>query len=208
MDYRKALEIQNKTHSQVLNKEDLETILIVEHRDVITLGKRGGAVLEGNHTDIPIIQTDRGGLATCHNLGQLVLYPIINIKSRKIGVQTFICILLKAIKRSLLQIYNLEVVISSSQTGLWYQDKKIASIGMRIKQGVSYHGIAINIYNDLSLFHRIEPCGFSSHSMTNLLSIDGITSQTIPNNSVQLMKLGKEIAAQLIDNIEEESNDY
>ena len=208
MDYRKALDIQNETYSQVLNKIDLETILIVEHRDVITLGKRGGAVLEENHSDVPVIQTDRGGLATCHNLGQLVLYPIININSRKIGVQTFICIILKAIQRSLLRIYNLEVVVSSSQTGLWYQDKKIASIGMRIKKGVSYHGVAINIYNDLSLFDMIEPCGFSSHLMTNLISTDGITSENIPNNTKELMKLGKEIATQLIDSIEEESKDY
>ena len=208
MDYRKALDIQNETHSRVLNKIDLETVLVVEHPDVITLGKRGGAVLEGNHGDIPIIQTDRGGLATCHNFGQLVLYPIINIKYREIGVQKFICVLLKAIKNSLLRMYNVEVVISSSQTGLWYQDKKIASIGMRIKKGVSMHGIAINIYNDLSLFHRIEPCGFSSHSMTNLISIDGISSQIIPNSSDQLMKLGKEIAVQLIENIEEERKDY
>jgi len=208
MDYKVALAIQNETHAKIPSKTGLETILIVEHPNVITLGKRGGVILDGNPSDIPIIQTDRGGLATCHNLGQLVIYPIIDIKSRKIGVKRFICILLKTLKNYLLRIYNLEVLISSSQTGLWYQDKKIASIGMRIHKGISYHGISINIYNDLSLFDRIEPCGFSSHSMTNLISTDGITSKIIPNNTEELMKLGKEIATQLIDSIEEESKDY
>ena len=180
MEYQKALDIQKEVHAKVANEIDMETVLVVEHPDVITLGKRGGSVHEEIASEIPIIQTDRGGLATCHNPGQLVLYPIINITSRKIGIQRFICILLNAIQRSLLQIYNLEVTVSSSQTGIWYQDKKIASIGMRIQKGISYHGIAINVYNDLSLFHRIEPCGFSSNSITNLLSIYNGTNEIIP----------------------------
>ena len=89
MDYQSALDIQKEIHANVANEIDMETVLVVEHPDVITLGKRGGSVLEEITSEIPVIQTDRGGLATCHNLGQLVLYPIIDITSRKIGIQRF-----------------------------------------------------------------------------------------------------------------------
>ena len=98
MEYQKALDIQKEVHAKVAKEIDMETVLVLEHPDVITLGKRGGSVHEEIASEIAIIQTDRGGLATCHNPGQLVLYPIINITSRKIGIQRFICILLKPYK--------------------------------------------------------------------------------------------------------------
>jgi lipoyl(octanoyl) transferase len=207
--YQKVLDIQKRTHIEVQEHRRFECIYLVEHHPVITLGRRGGLIVQNaqsKKTSVPVVQTQRGGLATCHNYGQLVIYPIIHIKKRKIGIKRFICLLLQSIKMAIDSLFEIEVYISAAQTGLWYQEKKIASIGMRIEKGVSYHGIAINVYNDLSLFQLIEPCGFSSTVMANIKSM--CTSnpiEALPKTSADLMDFGLIISKIMIDNIQEES---
>ena len=158
--YEKALEQQIITHKRVLSGHN-ECILGVEHPPVITLGKRGGVIRKKNTA--PIVQINRGGLATAHEPGQLSIYPIINLEKRKIKVRTFVCILEKGVMEWL---SNLGLQPKQSQSpGIWIKEKKICSIGLQIKSGVSLHGIAINIHNSLQTFLHIEACGFSQNSM-------------------------------------------
>lgn len=210
-DYQKTLEIQQSRQQEVIQSLQQECIYIVEHPPVITLGRRGGITQlhTSNKTEtmVEIIRTERGGLATCHNYGQLVIYPIINIQSRNIGIQAFICLLLQSVQTVLEERYQIHVDISSKNTGIWLDNKKIGSIGMKITNGVSYHGLSLNVYNDLDLFGQIEPCGFSSSIISNLRTlITSVPTQKIlPQCSSELMILGKSISTKMIEKIELET---
>ena len=153
MDYRKALDIQNETHSQVLNKIDLESVLIVEHPDVITLGKRGGVVLEGNHRDIPIIQTDRGGLATCHNFGQLVVYPILDLEQFFTDIHKYMRFLEQVVINTLSH-FKIDSGRVEGMTGVWIdysknKPRKICAMGVKSSRWVTMHGIGFNINSEI-----------------------------------------------------------
>ena len=140
-EYEQALILQKKYVQKILNKEGSEVIIGLEHPKVITLGKRGGLAFP---KDIPVIQTNRGGLATGHEPGQLVIYPIINIQKRNLRVREWVEILENACIHFLRQ-YGL-TPSRGTHSGLWIEKKKIASIGLQITQGVSMHGISMNKY--------------------------------------------------------------
>jgi lipoate-protein ligase B len=151
---------------------DEEKIFIVEHLPVITLGARTekNRLLAENEiikkAGIEIIQIRRGGGSTAHNPGQIVIYPIINLKKRNLGASDYVHLLEK------IGIEFLDSLGVNSQTlkgfpGLWVGEKKIASIGVQIKKWVTYHGIAINVNNDLSIFDYIVPCGLDNVTMTS-----------------------------------------
>lgn len=210
-DYQKALEIQKTRQQEVIQSLKKECIYIVEHPPVITLGRRGGIshvnISNKNEHPIDIIRTERGGLATCHTYGQLVIYPIINIQTRKIGIKAFICLLLTSVQTILEERYQISVDISSKNTGIWLYDKKIGSIGMKITDGVSCHGLSLNVYNDLELFYHIQPCGFSSSIISSLKTLitSVSTKEQLPRCSSELMMLGKYISTRMIERIEHET---
>ena len=163
LEYPKALDLQCKQAEKIHAQEMSEVILGLEHPTVITLGKRGGLV----HTiDIPIIQTNRGGLATGHEPGQLVIYPLIHIQKRQIHIREWVSLL----EESCITFFRNHGLIAHRgvHSGLWIDNKKIASIGLQIKNGVSMHGISINIHNTLSIFSHMEVCGLSVLSLTSL----------------------------------------
>ena len=133
----------------------------LEHPTVITLGRRmkvDELLLAG---DIPVVQSTRGGLATIHSEGQLVIYPIMNLRARGLGVKEFVFQLLKITQRTLKD-YQIESFIDDENIGLHTINGKIAFCGLEIKEGVSRHGISINIANDLSLFTQIVSCGVTA----------------------------------------------
>ena len=161
-----TLQIQESLRSKVLKNNTDNYLILVEHDHVYTLGKNANSNNILNST-CEIIQTQRGGDVTYHGPGQLVAYPIINLKKKKIGVKNYISMIEKLISNILID-YNLEPQILKEETGVWVQDKKIASIGIHVTRGVTMHGLAINVNTDLSYFDNIISCGIQGVKMTSL----------------------------------------
>ncbi len=122
--------------------------------------------------NIELVPIRRGGGTTAHNPGQLVFYPIIDLKSAKIGVSEYVR-LLETIGIEFLEKFGLESRRRKGLPGLWAEDRKIASIGVKIKKWVTFHGMAININNDLTIFDVIIPCGLDDVRMTSVLAETG-----------------------------------
>ena len=161
-----TLQIQESLRNKVLKNKTDNYLILVEHDHVYTLGKNANSNNILNST-CEIIQTQRGGDVTYHGPGQLVAYPIINLKKKKIGVKNYISMIEKLISNILID-YNLEPQILKEETGVWVQDKKIASIGIHVTRGVTMHGLAINVNTDLSYFDNIISCGIQGVKMTSL----------------------------------------
>ncbi len=192
MDYKSALEMQENAFQNLLagihlgatssQRAGKDTVFIVEHPPTITLGARQSAnkLLKDadaiKRTGIEIFQIRRGGGATAHNPGQIVIYPIINLKKHNLGVSDFVH-LLEKIGIEFLAELGLNCCTRKDFPGLWIEDKnpcnprnpwlKIASIGVQIKKWLTFHGMAINIDNDLSIFDFIVPCGLDNIKMTS-----------------------------------------
>ena len=165
-NYLDTLQIQEGLRNKVLKNNTDNYLILVEHDHVYTLGKNANSNNILNST-CEIIQTQRGGDVTYHGPGQLVAYPIINLKKKKIGVKNYISMIEKLISNILID-YNLEPQILKEETGVWVQDKKIASIGIHVTRGVTMHGLAINVNTDLSYFDNIISCGIQGVKMTSL----------------------------------------
>jgi lipoate-protein ligase B len=178
MAYREALDLQHKLVEQRAKDEISNTVLILEHLPVITLGVRKDLnkllvteeVLE--QRGIELAKVRRGGGCTAHNPGQVVLYPIIKLSSSGLGVNDYIREL-EAIGAEFLAQLPVKAERRKGQPGLWTSGNKIGSIGVRITKGVTFHGMAINIRNDLSIFETIVPCGLKDVRITSVLKQTG-----------------------------------
>lgn len=172
-DYREVLQQQHELREKRRRGEIPNTVLIAEHPAVITLGARQSAnkllasrdTLTKKHIDVVDIR--RGGGATAHNPGQLVFYPILHLQELDLGISEYIREL-EAIGAELLQQLGVSSRRRKGFPGLWVGDRKIASIGARVSKLVTYHGMAINIQNDLSIFDFIVPCGLDGVEITSV----------------------------------------
>lgn len=173
LDYLSALERQRSYVQARLVDKRLNTLVFVEHPEVITLGRKRAAqenVLSAG--DVPVIQVERGGDATWHGPGQLVAYPIVKLPESKRDAH----VMLRALEESLvglLQDEGLKAMVRPKFTGVWVQDgtgelRKIASIGIAIEGWCTYHGVALNVDCDLSGFAKINPCGLQAEVMTSM----------------------------------------
>ncbi len=188
-NYQDTLKIQESLREQVLSNPSHEYLILVEHEHVYTLGKNANSSNILNKA-CEIIQTDRGGDVTYHGPGQLVAYPIINLKKRKIGVKSYVKMIEQLISNTLMY-YSLETHVSIKETGVWVEDKKIASIGIHVSRGVTMHGLAININTDLSYFDNIISCGIEGIKMTTIdkelgkkIAMNDIKKQLISNFNI------------------------
>ncbi len=172
-DYAEILQLQHQLCHQRQREEIPNTALIVEHPAVITLGARQSLNklrttrddLETRHIDV--VEIRRGGGATAHNPGQLVCYPILHLQQLGLGISEYIRTL-EAIGAELLSKLDVHSTRQKGAPGLWIGERKIASVGVRVSKFVTYHGIAINIRNDLSIFDSIVPCGLDNVEMTSV----------------------------------------
>ena len=185
-NYQDTLKIQESLREQVLSNVSHEYLILVEHEHVYTLGKNANSSNILNKA-CDIIQTDRGGDVTYHGPGQLVAYPIINLKKRKIGVKSYVKMIEQLISNTLMY-YGLETHVPIKETGVWVEDKKIASIGIHVSRGVTMHGLAVNINTDLSYFDNIISCGIEGVKMTTIdkelgkkIAMNDIKKQLISN---------------------------
>jgi len=176
--YDEILKQQNELHEKRQAGEIPDTVLIVEHPPVITLGARQTANrLLANPDElaqqgIHCVQIRRGGGATAHNPGQLVFYPILDLHARALGIGEYIRTL-EDIGIELLRQVNVAAERKKGFPGLWVEPRKIASIGVRVSRQVTYHGMAINIQNDLQIFAHFVPCGLDGVDMTSVLRETG-----------------------------------
>lgn len=178
---------QMKLFTEHRQADTPDEIWIVEHFPVFTQGQAGKPEHVLNPKNIPIVQTDRGGQVTYHGPGQLVVYPLIDLRRANIGVRQFVSILENSVI-DLLAEYKIVAYSKSDAPGIYVENRKICSIGLKIKKGCSYHGIAFNINMDLEPFSRINPCGFSQLKMTQMRDyISDITINDVDEKLCQNM---------------------
>jgi len=159
--------------TQNRNPETPDEIWVVEHFPVYTLGLNGKREHVLNTGNIPVINTDRGGQVTYHGPGQLVIYVLLDIKRLNLGIRQLVTILEQAMIKTLAQ-HGISAVSRADAPGVFVNDKKIGSIGLRIKKNCSYHGLSLNNDMDLSPFDHINTCGYSDLKVTQLSDL-GVT---------------------------------
>lgn len=174
MDYRVAYQLQT---SLVLARRHQgpgnDTFLVVEHPPVYTLGRRGGREFLMVSDDflaekqIEVVPIERGGVITYHGPGQLVLYPILHLKQAGLAVAEYVDRLEELMIRLAADV-GVQAVRDSRNHGVWVGDEKLGSIGIAIRHGVSFHGLALNVDLDLAPFGWINPCGLTGVRMTSL----------------------------------------
>lgn len=166
MDYAPVWrEMQTFTESRHTNTPD--ELWFLEHRPVFTLGRNGKQEHLHKTGDIPVIHVDRGGQVTYHGPGQLIVYPLLNIKRRQLGVQSLVKILEQSVI-DLLADYSLSAERREKAPGVYIDNRKLAALGLRIRKGCSFHGLSLNVDMDLSPFSMIDPCGYSGLEVTQL----------------------------------------
>ncbi|WP_210449250.1 lipoyl(octanoyl) transferase LipB [Vibrio crassostreae] len=153
-------------------EEDVDQIWLVEHNPVFTQGQAGKAEHVLNAGDIPVIQSDRGGQVTYHGPGQLVAYFLINIRRKKFGARDLVTHIENLVINTL-KAYNIDSAARPDAPGVYVDGKKICSLGLRIRRGCSFHGLALNVDMDLSPFLRINPCGYQGMEMAQVSQLGG-----------------------------------
>jgi len=151
---------------------EVDRIWRVEHPPVFTLGLAGKAEHVLAPGDIPVINIDRGGQVTYHGPGQLVVYPLINLRRLKLGVRALVEALENAVIDTLSG-YGIQAANRPDAPGVYVEGKKIAALGLRVRNGCTYHGLAFNVNMDLSPFSRINPCGYAGLEVTQVAELGG-----------------------------------
>lgn len=148
----------------------LDELWFLEHPPVFTLGLNGSRehLLAPGH--IPVVHIDRGGQVTYHGPGQLVVYPLVDLRRAGLDVRQFVAALETAVIRCAAR-YGIEANARRDAPGVYVQGRKLASLGLRIRRGCSYHGLAFNVDMDLEPFSRINPCGFAGLEVTQLADL-------------------------------------
>lgn len=149
------------------NETTVDELWLLEHPAIYTQGQAGKAEHILNPNSIPIVQSDRGGQVTYHGPGQMIAYVLMDIQRRKLGIRTLVT-QLEQIIITVLANFQIKGSIRCGAPGVYVDEKKIASIGLRVKNGRTYHGIALNAAMDLSPFDGINPCGFAKLEMTQI----------------------------------------
>lgn len=149
------------------NEQTADELWVLQHHPVFTQGQAGKAEHILNPGSVPIVQSDRGGQVTYHGPGQLVCYLLFDIKRKHLSIRD----LVDGIENSLIRMlaeFSIKASAKSKAPGVYVQGKKIAALGLRVKKGRSYHGLALNISMDLEPFTRINPCGYAGLQVTDL----------------------------------------
>lgn len=163
-----------RVFTEARNPETPDEIWFIEHAPVYTLGQAGKLEHILSPGNIPIEKTDRGGQVTYHGPGQLVIYPLLNLRRLNLGVRELVSLLENTII-NLLTTYDINAEAKKEAPGVYVNSAKIVSIGLRIRRGYCYHGLAFNIAMDLNPFAGINPCGMSQLRITQLSDLGGPT---------------------------------
>ena len=174
LDYKNSWNYQKELQKKVLIGDCSDSIIFVEHDSVYTFGKNSDKsnLLVSNDSKIKIYETERGGEITYHGPGQIVCYPILNLKNFKQSVTWYMRALEEVIIETL-KLFNIKASRKDGLTGVWVKDKKIGAQGVRMTKWVTMHGFALNVNTDLRFFSDIIPCGIKDFGVTSIEKIIG-----------------------------------
>ena len=174
LDYKNAWNYQKELQKKVLIGDCSDSIIFVEHDSVYTFGKNSDKsnLLVSKDSKIKIYETERGGEITYHGPGQIVCYPILNLKNFKQSVTWYMRALEEVIIETL-KLFNIKATRKDGLTGVWVKDEKIGAQGVRMTKWVTMHGFALNVNTDLRCFNDIIPCGIKDFGVTSIEKIIG-----------------------------------
>ena len=187
-----------KQFTQHRNEATQDEIWLLSHPPVFTQGQNGKPEHILDLKDIPLIHTDRGGQITYHGPGQLMIYTLIDLQRKKLNVREFVTILEQAVI-SFLATYQISAYAKCAAPGIYINEQKIGSIGLRVKRACTYHGIALNVNMDLTPFTCINPCGFAQLQMTQLTAFINLQN---------LQAIGYQLSQHLIKSLAYTAADY
>ncbi len=178
LGYREAAQIQADAVAARARSESGDVAFLVEHDPVVTLGRSPGYALSAEQIErlgergVEIVETDRGGRATYHGPGQLVVYPVVSLRERGNDAHGYV----RSLERLIiawLATFGIDARVEAGLTGVWTDGGKIAAIGVGVRRGVGYHGFAVNLAPDLTVFKLFEPCGLDGARVTSVLRETG-----------------------------------
>ena len=182
------LDTLNDMKDHLISDHFQNEIWMLEHPPIFTLGTAADKQHILNAKDIPVVQSDRGGEVTYHGPGQLVIYFMIDLKKTKLGPRSLVKTL-QEFTQSLLLEYSIESTFIDGAPGVYVDDKKIASIGLRISKGKTYHGISINVDMDLTPFSYINPCGYTGLQVAQIKDFKkDISIKDVENLAIKLLE--------------------
>ena len=186
-----------KSFTENRDSDTLDELWTLEHNSVFTQGLSGKSKHLLKETQIPIIQSDRGGQITYHAPGQLIIYCLIDIKRLGIGIKKMVSMIEQSLIE-LLSSYDITAHTLKGAPGVYVNDSKIAALGLKVKHGRTYHGLSLNIDMDLSPYTLINPCGYSDLKVTQM--------RNLTNNILDISDIKHELSEHLIDSVEKPQN--
>ena len=190
VSYQEGLELQQQARQRVAGGDVAGVLILLEHQPVITTGRGGGrenlrTSLSGLQAErIEVVETNRGGNITCHNPGQLVGYPVLNLSRWQEDVHWYVEQLEEVLIRTVAR-YGIVAGRKARYTGVWAGNRKMAAIGVSVRNWITGHGFALNVNNDLALFQQIVPCGIEDFGVTSLQTA-GVTA-TVTEVAAQIV---------------------
>ncbi len=180
---------QMQEFTEERTESTVDEFWIVEHPPLFTLGRAAKEEHLLAPGDIPVVQIDRGGQVTYHGPGQLILYTMIDLQRRNLGVRALVTALEQSIIQ-LLKTYNIDATARKDAPGVYVDGAKIAAVGLRIRRGKSFHGLSFNLKMDLEPFSRINPCGYEGLAVTQLSNLIKMPERKVVQNLLvqQLMQ--------------------
>ena len=187
--YKAVWDLQKEMQQQRINGNIEDTLILVEHDPVYTLGKNANEdhLLQSRDESVDVFNIERGGDITFHGPGQLVVYPILDLSNYKKSVSWYMRTLEQVLIDTLIE-FKITAQRNDGLTGVWVGDEKIAALGVRISRWVTMHGFALNINPDLSFYDGIIPCGIFDHGVT---SMEQLLGETQNNDNVKNMVIEK-----------------
>ena len=186
-----------KSFTENRDSDTLDELWTLEHNSVFTQGLSGKSKHLLKETQIPIIQSDRGGQITYHAPGQLIIYCLIDIKRLGIGIKKIVSMIEQSLIE-LLSSYEITAHTLKGAPGVYVNDSKIAALGLKVKHGRTYHGLSLNIDMDLSPYTLINPCGYSDLKVTQM--------RNLTNNILNISDIKHELSEHLIDSVKKTQN--
>ena len=187
--YKAVWDLQKEMQQQRINGDIEDTLILVEHDPVYTLGKNANEdhLLQSRDESVDVFNIERGGDITFHGPGQLVVYPILDLSNYKKSVSWYMRTLEQVLIDTLIE-FKIAAQRNDGLTGVWVGDEKIAALGVRISRWVTMHGFALNVNPDLSFYDGIIPCGIFDHGVT---SMEQLLGETQNNDNVKNMVIEK-----------------
>ncbi len=172
VEYLQALDMQRAMVERRSRNEIPDTLILLEHPHVYTVGKREANPIPADVSGVPVYAVERGGQWTYHGPGQLVGYPIISLEDRGRDIRNY----LRSLEQLLIEVirgFGIEAERHEGHTGVWVGEKKIASIGVAVRGWVAFHGFALNVNTELDYFNRINPCGLPGEAIISMAQLLG-----------------------------------